>query len=152
MAEESKSVVQALDRIGNILAASCGCGIEFPQLAIGPVEQVLGFNTDEFIVLKGLPDAPYFSSHGVITDLCHRVLPGTRVETAFPLDPSKLAELYTWPPKQPPPFDAPPVKDKNTAPLGSSKQAYFFADSSSLITIGPSMPKIAKLEGNNAQF
>lgn len=148
-----RSVVDALDGIREILASTLG-GIEFPQLANGPVEQVLAFNNNEFIVLKD-PNGkkPYFSSHGPLTDLSHKILPGTRVATTFPIDPDNLAESFLWPPVQQFPFDQPPVNNEHATNQGYSKQAYFFdSDATSLITVGPSTPKIAPLKNGGAQF
>ena len=154
MAQESRSVIEALDGIRNIIATFGGSTIEYPQLANGPIEQVLGFNNNETIALKNAdqPD-PYFSSHGVLTDLQHRVIPGSKVETTFPVDIATLPESFQWPPKQVQPYNRPPVDFTNTTGNGYSKQAYFFNDGrDSLITVGPSLPKIAPLKGGGAQF
>src|SRR5712672_20025 len=48
--------------------------IEYPLIARGSVEHVLAFTTDELIYLKGLPNNPYFSSHGVLVDFQHNLL------------------------------------------------------------------------------
>jgi hypothetical protein len=122
MSDEQRTIVDALDGIRDVIG-SFGGGIEYPQLANGPVEEVLAFNNNEFIVLKDPAGSPYFSSHGPLTDLNHKILPGTRVATTFPIDP------------------------------GYSKQAYYFdSDATSLITVGPSTPKIAPLKNGGAQF
>jgi hypothetical protein len=189
MPDNNRKLIEALDRIRELLASSQAGdalpgsdeltahgdhGITFnnfvyPDIANGPVEQVLAFNNDEHIALKNLPDDlenlspkdlkdldpedwPYFSSHGPLTDLHGHVLRGSRVETTFPVDPAKLAEAEQWPPHQPPPFDQPPVKDDHTKGHGYSKQAYFFDDENSFVTVGPSLPKIARLKGGGAQF
>jgi hypothetical protein len=153
MAEQSRTLLEALDGIRDALAAGQSGNIEYPQIANGPVEHVLAFNNDEYIALKD-PEGehPYFSSHGVLTDLQHRVLPGSKVETTFPVDRSKLGESFLWPPQQQPPFDGPPVDNTHTTGHGYSKQAYFFGDGSSLVTVGPSLPKIGLLKGGGAQF
>jgi hypothetical protein len=156
MSDESSSVIQALDSIRNVLASYAGSTIDYPQLANGPVEQVLAFNNDENIVLKP-PDEwspiPYFSSHGILTDLQHRPLPGSKVETTFPVDVEKLPDSFQWPPVQPSPFDRPPLDNAHTTGHGYSKQAYFFDDgANSLVTVGPSLPKIAPVKGGGAQF
>jgi hypothetical protein len=135
--------------------SNTGCqslGIEFPDVANGPVEEVLAFNNDERIKLTNYPAAPYFSSHGPLTDLRGNVLPGSRVETTFPVNPSSIDGATTWPTAQLPPFDRPPLDQTNTTGHGYSKQAYFFGDGSSFVTVGPSLPKIATLKNGGAQF
>jgi hypothetical protein len=154
MSDESRSVVQALDSIRNVLASYAGSTIEYPQLANGPIEQVLAFNNNEYIALKdSTTPHPYFSSHGILTDLQHRPLPGSKVETTFPVDLATLPDSFQWPPVQNPPFDAPPVDNAHTTGNGYSKQAYFFDGGvNSLVTVGPSLPKIAPLKNGGAQF
>jgi len=154
-ADESRSVIAALNSIRDVLASHGGPdGIDLIQLANGPVERVLGFNNDEHIALKDAnTKKPYFSSHGVLTDLKHKVLPGSKVETTFPVDPVKIGDSFKWPPEQPAPFDKPPLDETNTTGHGYSKQAYFFdGGANSLVTVGPSLPKITPLKGGGAQF
>lgn len=149
---DKRSIVNALDGIRDMIA-SLGSTIEYPQLANGPVEEVLAFNNNEFIVLKDPTGHPYFSSHGPLTDLNHKILPGTRVATTFPIDPGSLNESFLWPPEQVAPFDQPPVNNLHSTNQGYSKQAYYFdSDATSLITVGPSTPKIAPLKNGGAQF
>lgn len=154
MATQSKNVIDALDRIGDILALLGGpVSFNYPEIANGPVEEVLAFNNDEFIKLVGGDTpTPYFSSIGVLTNLQHRILQGSKVETTFPVDPATLPEGFLWPPVQSPPFNGPPVDNKNTTGNGYSKQAYFFNDKDSLVTVGPSLPKIGLLKNGGAQF
>lgn len=127
-------------------------GIEYPQLGNGPNEQVFAFNNNEFIKLENFPAAPYFSSHGPLTDLWRNVLQGSRLETTFPVNPSTIDGANAWPNPQTVPFDSPPVDQTNTTGHGYSKQAYYFGDGSSFVTVGPSLPKIAKLKSGGAQF
>jgi hypothetical protein len=154
MSDESKNVIAALDGIRNVLASYSGSTIDYPQIANGPVEQVLAFNNNEFIALKDpTTPNPYFSSHGILTDLLHRPLPGSKVETTFPVDLAQLPDSFQWPPVQPPPFDRPPLDNAHTTENGYSKQAYFFdGGANSLVTVGPSLPKIAPVKGGGAQF
>ncbi|HXM69914.1 MAG TPA: hypothetical protein VN970_02185 [Thermoanaerobaculia bacterium] len=157
MGGQSRTVIGALDGIRDAIQASGHSGgIHQQQLAQGPLEKVLAFNDDDHIVLKGLPAAPYFSSHGKLTDLGGKPLPGSKVETAFPLPPVTPDELeqllYSWPPEQPKPYDEPPVLGDNTTPPGPSKQFYDFGDGSSIVTVGPSLPKIVRTKGGGAQF
>jgi hypothetical protein len=80
-------------------------------------------------------------------------LPGTRVATTFPVDPTKFNETETWPPRQYEPFDSPPLDFTNTTNHGYSKQAYFFEnDRDSFVTVGPSLPKIVRTANGGAQF
>lgn len=156
MSQPSDSVIQALDRIRETLG-----GLEpdagnyhYPRIANGPVEQVLAFNNDEVIKLhppddpKGLP---YFSSHGHLTDLQGHRIPGSKVETTFPVDPNIIEGGNTYPKKQPRPFDRPPLDPKNADGVGYSKQAYFF-ENGYFVTVGPSLPKIVRLKDGAAQF
>jgi hypothetical protein len=167
MSEKHESLVDALDGIRDAIGLAshaASCDIFYPQIANGPYEQVLAFNNNEHISLQGVADGkPHFSSHGQLTDLKHRVLAGSRVETTFPVDPTKLPDTKLWPSAQPgPPWDAPPLDPTNTGewsltgnPLftGYSKQAYFFDGGvNSLVTVGPSNPKIVRLKDGGAQF
>ncbi len=162
MADESKSVIEALDRIRAVLGSSNGndgnadgdITADHPQIANGPVEVVLAFNNDEFIKLENATgNSPYFSSHGVLTDLQHRELPGSKVETTFPVEREKLPDTVQWPPVQKKPWNAPPLDQSHTLGHGYSKQAYFFnGGADSLVTVGPSLPKIAVLKNGGAQF
>lgn len=157
MIEQSSNVISALDRIGNIIASCSDSGgsphIEYPYLADGPVEHFLAFSIREHHTLKDANTPhPYFSNQGYFTDLQGRVLPGSRCETSLAIDISKIGETYEWPPQQPSPFNKPPSIFDHTDPLGHSKQAYFFGDGSSLVTTGPSVPKVVPLKSGGAQF
>jgi len=150
MAKKPGRITESLDRIYQALG---GNAFHYPDIANGPFEIVLGFNNDEFIRLLGPDDAPYFSSHGPLTDLHGVVLPGTRVATTFPVDPTKFNETGIFPPEQVEPFDAPPVNPVETMLIRNSKQAYFFNDGKdSFVTAGPSIPKIVKTKNGGAQF
>jgi hypothetical protein len=163
MAKQSRSLIQAIDtqslvlgeglnRILQVLSGGGGVNYHYPAIANGPFEQVLAFNNNETIVLKGPNKAPYFSSHGELTDLQHRLIEGSRVETTFPVDPAQFGETSKFPPVQDPPWDAPPVNNENTTGNGYSKQSYFFPGGDSLTTVGPSLPKIASTVDGGAQF
>src|ERR1700730_13345711 len=103
MADDSRSVRAAIDRnslvlgagLDRILLALSGGGYEYPDIANKPFELVLAFNNNENIKLKD-PDEhsplPYFSSTGELTDLQHRVIAGSSVETTFPVNPADLKE------------------------------------------------------------
>lgn len=170
----SKSVVEALDRntesVEGIRRAIelCCAGSDrkgeylYPKIANGPVEEVIAFNNIEHIALKDVKVVngkvvpgkdPHFSSHGTLTDLQLNDIPGSAVETTFPINPANVGEAFLWPKKQPPPFDGPPLDNTNAVSPGPSKQAYFFNDrADSLVTVGPSLPKIALLKNGGAQF
>lgn len=127
--------------------------IEFPLIALGPFEQVLAFTTDERIVLKGIPDNLHFSSHGRLVDFEHNPVPGTFSSLSFPIGDVDLKDVNLWPPPQPQPFDEPELFKEPTNRHGFSKQAYFFDNGeSSLVTVGPSLPKVIRLKDGGAQF
>jgi len=127
--------------------------IEYPLITRGPVEHVLAFTTDELIYLKGLPDNPYFSSHGVLVDFQHNPLPGMFSRLSFPIKGVDVGDANLWPPVQPEPFDEPQLYQAHANKNGYSKQAYFFdGGESSLVTVGPSLPKIIRLKRGGAQF
>ncbi len=127
--------------------------IEYPLIAQGSVERVLAFTTDEKIFLKGLPDNPYFSSHGVLVDFQHNPLTGMFSRLSFPIKGVDVGDSNLWPPVQPEPFEEPELHKLHANKNGYSKQAYFFdAGDSSLVTVGPSLPKIIRLKRGGAQF
>jgi len=169
--DESKSEVEAIDGARESLASSSAdvpltssasvfasvahTGIiQFPKIALGPVEQVLAFTTDEEIFLKGVQEgAPFFSSHGVLVDFQHNPLPGMFSRLSFPIGNVDIRDVNVWPRTQPEPFDEPPQDERPTEKHGFSKQAYFFDDGdSSLVTVGPSLPKVIRLKEGGAQF
>jgi hypothetical protein len=188
MHDKSHSITEALDRMREVLAASLDanrsgrgddggrCGVagdpspfEYWQVRNGQAEQVLVFNNDQYIALKGVPLStanvppeaaqdlppdrlPYFSAHGTLTDLFGNVLRGSRVETTVPIDPQSLSETAQWPPSQPWPFDQPPLDATHALVHTYAKHVYFFNDTDSLVTVGPSLPKIARLKSGGAQF
>jgi hypothetical protein len=151
MTMKSSRVTEALDKIYNALSGH----IEYPLIAF-PSEHVLAFNNNEFSFLKGISEnQPYFTSNGIITDLSHNPFEGSKVQSTFPVDLSKFLDVFKWPNKQPEPFDLPTnhsVDTTNAVPAASSKQAYFFGDGSYLVTVGPSIPKIAPTRDGGAQF
>jgi hypothetical protein len=155
MGDQSTTLIAALDRIGNIIASSGGSiKIEYPQLANGPVEKVLVFNSDDRILLNTAGEIPYFHStgEGILTDLDGRVLPGSKGLSSLPVDPAELGEAVEWPPIQPEPFNQPPVDNKHTTGVGYAKNFIAFGDGSSIGTVGPSLAKILRLKGGGAQF
>ena len=144
----------------------CGTA-NYPQLAIGPVEEVIAFNNDETIQLKiDAAGNPYFSSFGYLTDLCHKKLPGSSVRTTFPVDSRQFPNTVVFPPKQAEPeYDpdghrgglTPPnakhlLKIAEATANGYSIQAYWLNKDDYFETVGPSVPKIARLDGGGAQF
>jgi len=156
--EESKTVREAVDRMSAALVSeirgALGTGVyDYPQIANGPIEQVLAFNNDETIALKGSGPNLHFSSHGTLTDLRHGLIPGSEVRTTFPVDPAAFPGTIEFPPPQVEPFDAPPLDNTNVTGIGFSKQAYFFNGGADyFVTVGPSIPKIAKAKNGGAQF
>jgi len=154
MSDRSTSVAQAIDRVRQSLGSVGVIGnYHYQAIANGPVEQVLAFNNDESIQLVQEADnSLHFSSRGVLTDLQRNEIPGSAVETTFPVDPAQFSETEKWPPEQKEPWTGPPLDTKHTA-NGYSKQAYFFNDRRDyLVTVGPSVPKITRLKSGGAQF
>jgi hypothetical protein len=151
---ESESVVEALDRIRDVLEQKKQhTDIGYPQLAIGHDEQVLVFNTEDHITLNvDDPTAPYFFSHGELTDLWGNPVPGGTIQSALPADPNALPLTLQWPNPQPSPFDKPPVDNTNTTDIGFAKTVIYFGDGSSIVTVGPSFAKVGLLKGGGAQF
>jgi len=155
----SKSVVDALDRIAGIKNGGTAKGnYKYQEIANGSFEHVLAFNNDETIRLVTDSGPLHFSSEGTLTDLLHNEIPGSAVETPFPVREEDFPATILWPPEQQPPWTGPPLDHtdpagRNVTEVGYSKQAYFFNNRrDALITVGPSLPKIAKLSGGRAQF
>jgi hypothetical protein len=152
-------VVEAIDRSTEVLKAIASLSfrnIEYPLIAF-PLEHVLAFNNNEHSFLRGIKEnKPYFTSNGTLSDLNHNLLPGSKVQSTFPVELSKFLSVFGWPHIQPEPFDNPGpdniLDTTNADPVSFSKQAYFFGDGSSLVTVGPSIPKISLLKDGGAQF
>jgi len=152
---EQSTVVGALERIGNILGAFSGSAqTDFPNLAIGPVEHVLVFNSNDRITLTTTSKTKgYFHStgQGVTTDLWGRIVAGAHVESSLPVDLTELGESTLWPPPQPLPFNKPPVDNTNTTQIGYAKNKITFSDGS-IGTVGPSLAKILRLKGGKGDY
>lgn len=150
----SRSVVDAIDKVRESLGALGVGGYEYPNIANGPIEEVLAFNNDEHIKL--VEDAKvglHFSSRGTLTDLQHRPIPDSAVETTFPVNKKDFPGAGEWPNAQDKPWTAPPLDDTNAKSPGPSKQAYFFNNRKDyFVTVGPSLPKITPLPEGGAQF
>lgn len=143
----SKSVVEALDRLREEL----GTGIDFSQLAIGP-EEVLLFASDDTIFLKVTsPTEGYFTSQAPLTDIWGRRLPGS-VEAALPVKFADLGGTTQWPKPQKSPFDQPPVDSTNVSDIGFAKNFFDFGNGNTIVTVGPSLPKLTLLKNGGAQF
>ena len=113
------------------------------------------FNVDGHVKLhiQGPPDDWYFQITGFLTDVNHRVGKNTKFETVFPFDPTIAPGIIaTWPPQQGCPFDGPPVDGAHTERLGFSKTNFVFSDDDSIVTVGPSIPKLALLQDSAAQL
>ncbi len=153
--DPSVNITQALDRIRKVVSGCCCGNLDYSQLAIGPVEQVVVFGSNDIITLKDLGvkgKAPYFSSHGQITDLCGRVIPETKVQSALPADPNALKLGLTWPPVQVAPFYEPPVDQTNTTDVHYPKTNVVFNKDDSIVSVGPILAKLVLVKGGGAQF
>jgi hypothetical protein len=143
----SKSVVEAIDR----LREGLGTGIDFSQLATGP-EEVLLFASDDTIFLKVTSkDDGYFTSQAPLTDIWGRRLPGS-VEAALPVKFADLGSTTTWPNPQQSPFNQPPVDNANVKDIGFAKNFFDFGHGNTIVTVGPSLPKLTLLKNGGAQF
>jgi hypothetical protein len=157
-AQQSPTVRAALDGIRRAIAtqASGGIVIEFPELANGPVEKVLVFNSDDKIFLNvDDPKLPFFHStgEGILTDLHGTPLPGSKGLSSLPLtNPKELEVAEQWPNIQQEPFNKPPVDPTNTTEIGFAKNFISFEDGTSLATVGPSLAKIQRLKSGGAMF
>lgn len=152
----SKSVVEALDRIREEMSSAIV--LEYPNIANGPIETVLAFNNNELISLvedlsdPRRPNIYFHTKDRPLTDLQHNIIPGSLVNTTFPVNPAELPQTSLWPPEQVGPWDAPPVKPTHLD-IGYSKQKYSFDNgANSFVTVGPSLPKIVRLKNGAAQF
>src|SRR2546423_2576814 len=169
MADSSKSVVDAIDRIRDALGHKVPDdvidiigqlkllvehpspyvgNINFPFVATRPEEHVLAFHNEEIVRLRE-PDTPdpkfdfYLSSDGSLTDLYHVPIPGTHMETNVPLKFSDFGMANEWPANQNfMPYNEPPISTTNVEKHSFSKQMYKFNDTDILYTVGPSLPKI----------
>jgi len=150
MGQQSASLIEAIDRLREELGTPRGP--EFPALAEGPHEVVLAFTGHEQIFLRGVPDDPHFASHGQLVDFRRREHTGLTSILCFPIKDLDPQAGLRFPNPQPSPFDEPPVDPTNTRENGFSKQAYFLGGGDSLVTVGPSLPRIAPLKGGGAQF
>lgn len=129
----------------------------FPRIAQGP-EQVLVFTGAEAIELRESPRAGlYFYTEGILRNLEDEQIGGISRLT-FPINPKDIPSLFRFPVQQPlsdphsPNYDQTAFAE-NSEPKGYSKQAYFFSGSrDALITVGPSVPKVARLKNGAAQF
>lgn len=151
------TVVGALERIAEGIGGKEGdtSPIVFPSLAIGPVEEVLIFEVVGHVVLveqKGKDWDAFWHITGNLIDLTGMVLNGGQFETVFPFKFELAQYIPVWPARQGGPFDVPPVNGANTADFGFSKTNFIFPGGDSLVTVGPSIPKIVLLKGGAAQF
>ncbi|HSE19898.1 MAG TPA: hypothetical protein VLB46_22745 [Pyrinomonadaceae bacterium] len=152
---KSKTVTEALDKIYRAIGGEPG--IEFPQLANGPLEKILVFNSDDKIFLDIAGPIPFFHStgEGILTDLQGNALPGSKGLSSLPLtNPKELDVALDFPNPQQKPYNKPPVDPANTTEIGFAKNFISFGDkeNSSLATVGPSLAKILLLKGGGAQF
>jgi hypothetical protein len=167
----SKSVVEAIDRLRD--SQGIGGEYSYPEIKNGRFENVLAFNNDEHIHLVEDDKGLHFSSEGKLTDLQHRPIPGSAVQTTFPVQQKDFDGAPKWPDEQTKPWNGPPLNNKNTTANGYSKQTYFFNNTRPIefedlakttwesiadyyqdcfVTVGPSLPKITPLSKGGAQF
>jgi hypothetical protein len=159
MARMSGSIIEALDRIANKLETFPTTGVlSFPDLKIGEIEEVLLFSVRGHVRLH-LQDPPnpwFFHITGALTDISDNEVEGSKFETVFPFDPQVIPPNVGRFPEAGPPFDKPPVDGRytstDTGSGGFSKTNFVFPDQSSIVTVGPSIPKLATLQGGAGQL
>src|ERR1051325_5056925 len=118
--DKSNTVTAGLDRIAEALRThrdGGAIGIGFPNLEIGPYEEVLIFEVDGHVVLheKKTADADaYFHIHGKLHDLHGNDVEKGEFETVFPFKFDLGPQILTWPPPQGKPFNRPHVNGELT--------------------------------------
>jgi hypothetical protein len=160
MAKHSRSIVEALDRIGDRLESYPNAGnINFPAIKAGELEEVLLFSVNGRVKLH-MSDPPpwYFHIIGTLTDLQEEEIGDSRFETVFPFNPPEMLPNIGIFPSAGPPFDRPPVDGRYTSTDthsgGFSKTNFVFPDRdhSSIVTVGPSIPKLVSLKEGAGQL
>jgi hypothetical protein len=172
MAKKNDTMIGALNRIADELelkkSAKNGStrlsGIEYPNLTIGPYEEVLIFDVVGHVVLHEEPasrskprqtSAPGYDAFwhitGKLIDVAGSLVEGGEFETVFPFRFDLAPQILTWPPQQGGPFNAPPVDGKLTDGYGFSKTNFIFPNGS-IVTVGPSIPKFVNFKNGGAQL
>jgi hypothetical protein len=155
----TKSITEALDRITNKLESFSTTGaLSFPALKSGDIEEVLLFSVRGRVRLhvQEPPHSWFFHIIGPLTDINDREVEGSQFETVFPFDPQRISLHVGIFPQAGPPFDRPPVDGNHTSTDtgsgGFSKTNFVFPDQSSIVTVGPSIPKLTTLRGGAGQL
>jgi hypothetical protein len=128
-------------------------GIHFPNLVIGPLEEVMIFDVVCRACLTVEDDADaYFHVWGNFIEINGTPIIGGTFDTVFPLKLVAVPEALVWPAPQWGPFDRPPVDGSHTTGGGFSKTSFAFGDGSEIVTVGPSIPKMAVLRDGSGQL
>ena len=130
------------------------CSLEYRQLPIHSVEQVLLFGSEDLVTLKDVSvegKTPYFASTGYLTDVAGKKLPGSQILAALPVDLATLGETFKWPPVQSEPFGELPV-DATNVTVGFARNSFMFGDGNSIVSVGAAVPKFLQLKGGAAMF
>jgi hypothetical protein len=171
MPEKSNSVIEALDRMREALALPFPAGASapssshprtrsgdvvgfcFPNLVIGPLEEVLIFDVvcRASLTVESATDA-YFHVWGNFIEINGTPIVGGTFDTVFPLKIANVSEALVWPDPQWGPFDRPPVHHTHTGPGGYSKTSFAFGDGSEIVTVGPSIPKLVVMREGPGQL
>ena len=126
---------------------SGGAGsLEYRQLPIHSVEQVLLFGSEDLVTLRDVGvegKTPYFVSG--------KKLAGSQILAALPVDLATLGETFKWPPVQSEPFGELPVDATNVA-VGFARNSFEFGDGNSIVSVGAAVPKFLQLKGGAAMF
>lgn len=128
-------------------------GIELPRLAIGPNEEVLIWEVlaSAQLFIESETDA-YWHVWGRTSDIQREVIDGSFFDTVFPFELATIPGISAWPRPQGGPFNRPPVDSRDTTAPGYSKTQFTFADGSTLVTVGPSIPKLALTKNGTGQL
>lgn len=145
---------QVTERVEIVEKKPAPAGIKFPDLAIGDHEEVLIFDVLASAELTFEPNKTeaYWHVWGRTTNLDHHVLRGTFFDTVFPFPTATAPQMFAWPPPQGGPFNRPPVDPVDTKAPGYSKTQFTFEDGSTIVTVGPSIPKLDVLKGGDGQL
>jgi hypothetical protein len=128
--------------------------IEYSQHAISPLERVFVYRSEDTVSLRDVGVAektPYFYSDGYLIDFSGRKLPGSQILAALPVDLARLADTFTWPPRQSEPFGELPV-DSTNVNVGFARNSFQFGDGNSVVSVGAAVPKILKLKSGGAML
>lgn len=128
--------------------------IQYPKLAITPVEHTLVFGSEDLVTLEDVNvqgKTPFFASDGYLTDFSGKRIPGSQILAALPVDLARFADTLKWPPPQREPFNKLPVDATNADP-GFARNSFKFGDGSAIVSVGAAIAKLLPLKNGGAMF